>query len=106
MKHTQQHTRKHTTNDEQLTSQDLRYSKFYNLIRRNDPEMVAYVYQLDLHGKPKLPFWLKDPVDEELPHTLQANGGGKFRIIIRRGRQILFSGNLGFAVPLKYVKNK
>lgn len=78
-------------------SADVLMDKFIDIICKNDPKMVAYIYRLDAQGKVITPYWLKLVANEKMPRFLQAKGGGEFRIIIRRRRDIKFSGTLGFA---------
>ena len=76
---------------------DTLMDKFIEIICKNDPEMVAYIYRLDTQGRVIKPYWLKLIANEKMPRHLQAKGGGDYRIIIRRRRDIKFSGTLGFA---------
>ena len=60
---------------------------------------VAYVYRLDRYDKPITPYLFKwyGP-SMELINTLQTKyGGGEFRIIVRRGRKMIFSGYVAMA---------
>ncbi len=80
------------------TTEDRLWTKFFSLLAQDDPNLTAYIYRTDAHGHAITPFWFKTWTDESLPQVLQVRGGGKFRIIIRRGRNIVFSGTLAFAV--------
>ena len=56
-------------------------------------ERVVYVYRLDQTGKMMKPYLARLFADENLPHVLQDEyGGGKFKLLIREGRKMIFSG--------------
>ena len=80
-----------------MANEDTLWMHFMAAIESNDCESVAYVYRTDRNGRPIKPFWFWTYALSELPYEIQRRGGGQFRIIIRRGRKIQFSGTLAFA---------
>ena len=83
-----------------MANEDAHWMQFMAAIHSDDCETVAYVYRTDRNGRPIKPFWFWTYALGELPYELQRRGGGKFRIIIRSGRTIRFSGTLAFAARL------
>lgn len=66
-------------------------------------DRVTYVYRLDRDGKPVKPYLTKLFADRYLLDTLRDDfGGGKFRLMIRQGRRLLFSGKISIVQP-KYA---
>ena len=83
-----------------MPNEDALWDRFMKAIETDDCESVAYVYKTDRNGRPITPFWFLTYALTELPYEIQRRGGGLFRIIIRRGRMIQFSGTLAFAALL------
>ncbi len=60
----------------------------------------VYVYALDSRGRPKKGYIWKDWAWPDLPEFLRDKfGGGEFRVLIREGRRMVFSGNIAIAPP-------
>lgn len=83
-----------------MPNEDTLWMRFWEATNRDDLDAVAYVYRTDRNGRPIRPFWFTTYALSDLPYEIQRRGGGTFRIIIRRGRIIRFSGTLAFATPL------
>ena len=65
-----------------------------------DDSCVAYVYRLDGNGRPSTPYALKcRPSPRLLTYTQHQLGAGEYRLIIRRGRTMMFSGEFAVAAP-------
>ena len=65
------------------------------ILDRADADAVVYVYRLDTTGKNTYPYLLRGPVWSDLLETLRdKHGGGDFRIMIRKGRTMIFSGDI------------
>ncbi len=78
------------------------WCRLSTILAAADLDDLAYVYRIGRRGKPLKPYLLKwwGP-SEDLIHTLQSDhGGGDFRILIRRGNQMIFSGEIALAAPL------
>lgn len=66
------------------------------------PEDVAYVYRLAPDGKVIKPYLLRYPTYPDLPATLRDQyDGGRFKVLIRRGRKMIFSGEISIGRPLR-----
>jgi hypothetical protein len=58
-------------------------------------ESIAYVYRVDRHGKILRPFLVRCEATPGLPMMLRDEyGGGLFRVLIQRGREMQFSGTV------------
>lgn len=64
---------------------------------------VAYVYQVDAQGIAKKPYLVSCEPWPGLPEMLRDKyGGGEFRILIRSGRAMKFSGRIAIEMsPLR-----
>lgn len=80
-----------------IDASETTWERFWRLLDAGDPECTAYVYRVDVRGCPVRPFWLRAAADHSLVDDIQARGGGRFRVIVRRGRHIVFAGYLAFA---------
>ena len=66
------------------------------LLNLEDPTHVVYAYRLDENEKPVKPYCLRDQASFDVLDRLSNEfGGGDFKLIIRKGRCMLFSGSLG-----------
>jgi hypothetical protein len=60
-----------------------------------DNDATVYVYRRDATGKVIHPYLLKCPVWPDLLETLRDDyGGGRFRIMIRKGRTMIYTGDI------------
>lgn len=67
-----------------------------------DDDLVVYVYRLNATGGVIKPFLLKSLAWPGLLGVLRdEHQGGRFRILIRRGREMVFRGDIGIALPLR-----
>ena len=80
-----------------MADDDTLLMRFLEAIESDDWESVAYVYKTDRTGRPIKPFWFSCYELSGLVDEIQCRGGGLVRIIIRRKREIQFSGTLAFA---------
>jgi hypothetical protein len=61
---------------------------------------TAYAYRFDPHGMPTTPYLLKCSASTELLSVLRDTfGGGAFRLLIRRGKVLIFAGSVHIAEP-------
>lgn len=71
-----------------------------------DHDLVVYVYRIDATGNVIKPYLLKCRAWPGLKEVLRdEHQGGRFRILIRRGRKMVFRGDIGIAVPIKKPHN-
>jgi len=65
-----------------------------------DDWCVGYVYRLDGNGRPSRPYALKcRPFPRLLTYVQHQLGAGEYKVIIRRGRTMTFSGEFAVAAP-------
>src|SRR5216684_2880521 len=65
------------------------------ILFRADEDTTMYVYRRDAKGKIIHPYLLKCPAWPDLLETLRDHyGGGRFRIMIRKGRTMIYTGNI------------
>ena len=84
-----------------MPNEDTLWMRFQTAIESGDGESIAYVYKTNRDGQPIKPFWFWTYALSDMPYEIQRRGGDTFRIIIRRGRRIQFSGTLAFAARVK-----
>jgi len=80
------------------------FERLLPILYRADANAAVYVYRLDAKSKIIHPYLLKCLAWPDLLETLRDNyGGGSFRIMIRKGRTMIFTGNISiietFPVP-------
>ncbi len=76
------------------------WDRLYEILLNSIGDETVYVYRLDEHGVPVTPFLLKCSAEPDLPSVLkQQFGGGAFRLLIRRGKVLIFSGGICIADP-------
>ena len=71
------------------------WDRLWDTLYRADGECIAYVYRIDRQGKILRPFFLRCVATPDLPMMLRdEHNGGLFRVLIRRGREMQFSGTV------------
>ena len=83
-----------------MTSDERVWLRFWSAL--DDPRGLrqVYVYALDHRGKPKKGYIWKGYAWPDLPEFLRDEfGGGEFRVLIREGRRMVFSGCIAIAPP-------
>jgi len=71
------------------------FERLLPILYRADADAAVYVYRLGPAGKIIHPYLLKCLAWPDLLKTLRDNyGGGSFRIMIRKGRTMIFTGNI------------
>lgn len=71
------------------------WENLWTVLESNDQDAIVYVYRLDSNGEPIKPCLLKCEVWPELPDMLRDGyGGGHFRLLIRKKRIMIFSGDI------------
>lgn len=77
------------------------WDRLWTCLEEADGASVAYVYRLDDSGNTQKPYLLRYPAWPALPGILRdEHNGGDFKILIRRGREMIFSGKVSVGVPL------
>lgn len=92
-----QHTEQHTDIDGCCDAEDRKWFRLWNLLDNPGDDDWVYVYRLDSLERPIKPYvekyWLPGI---DLMWQLQSElGGGLFRVLVRSGRIMRFSGNVG-----------
>jgi hypothetical protein len=73
--------------------QDSVWDRLDVVLLQADPEYVVYVYRVNSDGQVQRPHLGKCEVTPDLLTVLQEEfGKGEYRLLIRRGRQMAFSG--------------
>lgn len=79
-------------------------NRLWSVLNKRDPYTIAYVYELDRRGQSTGSYRAKyyaPPSPPELYTDMQSDlGPGWYRIIVRAGRKMLFSGRMGIG-PLR-----
>lgn len=71
------------------------WDQLWEMLYRADGESIAYAYRIDSHGEILCPFLVRCTATPDLPIMLRDEyGGGLFRVLIRRGRAMQFSGTV------------
>jgi hypothetical protein len=82
------------------------WDKFWEILYEADDATVVYVYRLDQNGKPIKPCLGRFIAWGGLPAMLRdEHGGGKFKILVRKGRTMVLSGFISIGVSLNRVGN-
>lgn len=71
------------------------WDRLTSVLSEENYERIAYVYRIDKQGNVTIPYLAKLFADEDLIDNLRDDfGGGEFRILIREGRKMVFSGEI------------
>lgn len=77
------------------------WDKLWTVLQSNDDESIVYVYRLDSHGKTIKPHLLKCDVWPGLLNMLRDEyDGGYFKLLIRKKRMMIFSGEIAIEIGL------
>lgn len=79
------------------------WEHLWALLDEQNAEDVVYVYRIGPDEKPVKPYLLKcEPWPGLIEHLQAHYGGGTFRIMIRRRRNMVLTGNFAIApIPLR-----
>jgi len=70
------------------------------VMQEQNYERIVYVYRLDERGTPIKPYLVKLFADRDLLDNLRDRfKGGDFRLLIREGRKLIFSGEVSVYSP-------
>lgn len=80
-----------------MTDYDM-WGSLFALLDDQNAEDVVYVYRIGLDEKPVKPYLLKcEPWPDLIKHLQTRYGGGTFRIMIRRRRNMVLTGIFAIA---------
>jgi len=78
------------------------WEKLFDILEQERPDQTVYVYRVDFLGRVVKPYLLKTFPYAGLPDSLRDDyGGGDFRVMIREGRTLIFSGVISIDSPLR-----
>lgn len=96
-----EHTEEHTEFNECFDAEDRMWLRLWNLLDEPGDDDWAYVYRVDRFERPISPYlamyWL--PSTDLIEELRKVLGGGLFRVLIRSGRTMRFSGFVGVERP-------
>jgi len=82
--------------NEYLDSDTKMWNRLYEVLGNPGENDLVYVYRVNKFGRPIKPYLTKFWLDEDLIWRLQTEfGGGLYRLLIRSGRVMRFSGTIG-----------
>ncbi len=85
---------------EEMTQAERMWERLWVLLYTAAGHNQVYVYRLDPDDQSIGGYIWKGPAWPELPEILRdAYGGGEFRILIRKKRQMVFAGNFSVERP-------
>ena len=71
------------------------WDRLFRILEEENYESTVYVYRLDQHGKMMTPYLARLFADRDLLDVLRDEyGGGEFKLLIREGRKMIFSGEI------------
>ena len=74
---------------------DHMWDRLINILLDETQESITYVYRVGPNGALVKPYLLKTDTYPDLLETLiHRYGGGRFKLLIRRGRCMIFSGEI------------
>ena len=77
------------------------WERLYQLMQREGFNRIAYIYRLNSNGKPQKPFLTKLYPDDRMLEVLRDEyRGGDFRLLIREGRKLVYSGKISIIEPV------
>ena len=90
-----------------LTPEDMVYVRLDALLEEANPDDCMYVYWMD-GGRKIKPAILTNvtPFAELYEFLREEYGHQRYYVMIRRKRDIIFSGEIGIAVPLNFTSRK
>ena len=102
------HTTEHTDIGQYPDAEDRMWLRLWNLLDDSGDDDWAYVYRVDRFERPIKPYlekyWLPGT---DLIWELQSRlGGGLFRVLIRSGRTMKFSGLVGVEGTRPFTVNR
>ncbi len=85
-----------------MDSESKMWDRLYVLLAKDDDRQTVYGYRLDRFGKAMKPYLFRWYMHDGLLESIRNQyGPGEYRLLIREGRTMVFSGVIGLAAPLK-----
>ena len=83
---------------ETLSPSERAEERLWDILYENRDDRLVYVYDVDENNKIIKPHFLKWSASRDLMETIrEKHGGGTFRVMIREGRKLIFSGIIAIA---------
>jgi len=71
------------------------WDRLWSILYGSNGNDIIYVYRVGPDGRPVKPSLVKSGTFPDFPEWLRDNHGhGEYRLLIRRGREMIFSGNI------------
>ena len=91
-------------NFQPIPAVDVAY-RLFAVLYTTDADCVAYVYRVEGSGRLRKPYSLKyRPAPDLVEYVQRHLGAGDYKFIIRRGRTMVFSGEIALAAPIAEVR--
>ncbi len=85
-----------------MDSESKMWDRLFQLLAKDDDRQTVYGYRLDRFGKAMKPYLFRWYMHDSLLESIRNQyGSGEYRLLIREGRTMVFSGVIGLAAPLK-----
>ena len=76
------------------------FSRLTEVLYKDDPDMLVYGYRLDRRGRPIKPYLFRWYCHRQLLTSIRDEyGRGTYRLLIRKDREMVFSGTIGIETP-------
>lgn len=76
------------------------WDKLWDILENDTIEGVVYIYRVNRYGEIVKPFLHKCEIWRGIPNMLRSEyGGGEFKLFIRQGRKMIFSGQISIGQP-------
>ena len=86
-----------------MDSESKMWDRLFQLLAKDDDRQTVYGYRLDQYGKTIKPYLFCWYMHADLLENIRDQfGPGEYRLLIREGRTMVFSGEIGLAAPLKH----
>lgn len=84
-----------------MDSDSRTWDRLYLLLAEDNPDQTVYGYRVDAAGNAIKPYLFCWYMHGDLLESIRSRyGGGEYRLLIRQGRTMVFSGHIGLAAPL------
>ncbi len=81
-----------------MHSDSATWDKLYLLLAEDDPDQTVYGYRVDSRGRAVKPYLFCWYMHQDLLENIRDKyGPGEYRLLIRKGRTMVFSGYIGLA---------
>lgn len=71
------------------------WDQLWAILHQDDPDNLVYVYRMDKEGRVVKPYLFRWFAISGLVERIQHNyGPGDYKLLIRRGRMMIFSGEI------------